>query len=514
MTHAPPPPRPERAPGATSATPATLATLAALAPFGLTPAAAQAPPAPPDVAAALAALAGLRAGQAALLSAPSGCGKSRLLRALAPRLPGVCVRTGDPPPPARRPRDSATLIDALAPLPLPRRLDLLARLGLAEPRLFARPPDTLSQGQRARADLAAALAQLLAARAPSPDTPRWLLADEFLTPLDRHTAAAVAHALRRWLDREGPAHGLRLLAAAAHEDVPALLRPHLHLSLNDAASLQVERHANAPPPALAELFEGEPRIVPGTIDDYAALAGYHYRAGPPATVERVLRVQAPPAARRAGLSAAAVLVTSRPTRCGVWRNLAWPGRYAGTDHAAALRRLNDEVRCISRVVVHPRYRALGLATRLVRAYLENPATPCTEAVAAMGAVSPFFAAAGMVAYALPRRPSDQRLLDALDEAGVPAEALLDDRVRARLLASPTVVREIGVWAAARFRPRAPGRGRGASESEPPPVAAAFLAAAVRLSARPVAFAHTAPAPGEVRAPCQSSAEIRCNATSV
>src|SRR5205823_1709377 len=110
---------------------------------------------------------------------------------------------------------------------------------------------------------------------------------------------------------------------------------------------------------------------------------------------------------------AAVLVVSMPTLNGRWRELAWPGRFCGGDQRACARRLNEEVRTISRVIVEPRWRGLGVATRLVREYLRSPLTEKTEAAAAMGVCCPFFEAAGMRAWRLEPDRRGVRLLGAL-----------------------------------------------------------------------------------------------------
>jgi N-acetylglutamate synthase-like GNAT family acetyltransferase len=57
--------------------------------------------------------------------------------------------------------------------------------------------------------------------------------------------------------------------------------------------------------------------------------------------------------------------------------------------------VNRHVRTISRVIVHPQFRALGIASQLVRRILQDCPTRYVEAVAAMGAVHPFFERAGM-----------------------------------------------------------------------------------------------------------------------
>lgn len=160
-------------------------------------------------------------------------------------------------------------------------------------------------------------------------------------------------------------------------------------------------------------------IEPGTIADYESLAHYHYRAGPPATIDLVLR------AACCG-DTVGVLTVSRPVLNAPWREALWPGAFAAAssqrDRATLL---NRQLRTISRVIVDPRYRGIGLATRLVRAYLQVPRTPRTEAVAAMSAFCGFFAAAGMREVVLTPSRRDRRLRRALREAGLQPWRLVD-----------------------------------------------------------------------------------------
>ena len=163
-------------------------------------------------------------------------------------------------------------------------------------------------------------------------------------------------------------------------------------------------------------------IEPGTTADYEALARYHYRAGPPATIDLVLR-----AAYGAGRGeTVGVLTVSRPVLNAPWREALWPGVFAaaGSQRDRA-KLLNRHLRTISRVIVDPRYRGIGLATQLVRAYLQSPRTPRTEAVAAMSAFCEFFAAAGMREVVLTPSRRDRRLRRALREAGLQPWRLVD-----------------------------------------------------------------------------------------
>ena len=62
---------------------------------------------------------------------------------------------------------------------------------------------------------------------------------------------------------------------------------------------------------------------------------------------------------------------------------------------AKMRFLNRHVRTISRVIVHPQFRSLGLASQIVRRMCEECPTRYVEAVAVMGRVHPFFEKGGM-----------------------------------------------------------------------------------------------------------------------
>lgn len=185
----------------------------------------------------------------------------------------------------------------------------------------------------------------------------------------------------------------------------------------------------------------------GTRETYAALAHHHYRARPPATFARVIAAYAPESDDPIG-----VLVVSMPVLNAAWRARAFPrpgaaSRYCTGDRRADAMRLNADVRTISRVIVEPRYRGLGVATALVRRYLRDPPTPITEAVGAMGAFSRFFEAAGMTRCVVPPLQRDIRLADALAALGVEPWRLADpSRLDPAILESPLLRRELRRWA--------------------------------------------------------------------
>lgn len=173
------------------------------------------------------------------------------------------------------------------------------------------------------------------------------------------------------------------------------------------------------------------RLRRGSLADYAVLAEHHYKARKPATAPRVLLLEdRRPTVVGRFLSrpdetrVVAVLVESLPSLSCRMRDWALRDRYGG--HLAPRPRamlLNAEVRCISRVVVDPAWRGLGLAVRLVQEALADPTTRYTEALAAMGKVNPFFARAGMTAYPRPAHAHDARFTAALGRLGLDAHDL-------------------------------------------------------------------------------------------
>ena len=89
----------------------------------------------------------------------------------------------------------------------------------------------------------------------------------------------------------------------------------------------------------------------------------------------------------------AVAVLSYPTIRSTPRERTLGLRDAAPRERAAY--VNAHVRTVSRVVVHPQFRGLGLASELVRKLIDVCPRRYVEAAAVMAHVHPFFAAAGM-----------------------------------------------------------------------------------------------------------------------
>jgi GNAT superfamily N-acetyltransferase len=157
-----------------------------------------------------------------------------------------------------------------------------------------------------------------------------------------------------------------------------------------------------------------PDFIPGTLTlrrgssrDYAALEQFHYIQRRPATWAAVWVIQyhsvrayrsVEHPVRFDGCPTGA----SRPVAVGV---LSYPvpscrlrERVLGIERLSRrekLRWINRNVRTISRVIVHPQFRSLGLSSILVRCLCDHCDTRYVEAIAMMARAHPFFERAGM-----------------------------------------------------------------------------------------------------------------------
>ena len=155
----------------------------------------------------------------------------------------------------------------------------------------------------------------------------------------------------------------------------------------------------------------------GGIEDYRRLAHFHYAPGHPATRAGVwvvtyrggsegrneyckmqignckFSIEGVRGRRRRVSRVVAVAVLSYPTAALRARERALG--LGGPRYGRKLAWANRNLRTISRVIVHPQFRGLGLAGRLVRRALRDAPVRYVEAVAAMGEVHPLFERAGM-----------------------------------------------------------------------------------------------------------------------
>jgi ABC-type lipoprotein export system ATPase subunit len=332
-----------------------------------------------------------------LVTGPSGSGKSSSIPCLiaAMRSPALA----DPP----SPDPDRPVIAQWADLSATEAARRLGPVGLADPITWAQHPTELSVGQHHR------LALALAIYGP----PGVLVLDEWLAPLDRLTARAVAWATTRALRRAGRG----AILVTAHDDLLIDTAPDLHIRVNWQPEPEIEPIAAHH--GCCSIID-ELAYSLGTTADWQALASLHYAAGDPATYHSIHVARHPLIT-----GPAAVAVLSWPDMHSAARNLATDDTYRVVGRPGELQRLNREVVKLSRLVVTPELRGVGVAGWLIHRIIEQTSARWVECVTAMGRHSGFLARIGM--REIPQTPTaaEARLMDLAAALDMPPEAALD-----------------------------------------------------------------------------------------
>lgn len=119
--------------------------------------------------------------------------------------------------------------------------------------------------------------------------------------------------------------------------------------------------------------------VPGTLDDYYALSRYHYRTESIEPVTKIYKIRARDPQRDAFPDPLAVVVYRMPIPCLRARDRATDGFFHGpTTKSDRLKLVNKNIRYLARLIVDPRFRRLGIATKLLDESLLTQKIPIVE----------------------------------------------------------------------------------------------------------------------------------------
>lgn len=330
-----------------------------------------------------------------LITGPSGSGKSQTLTLLLAQLEGSVDIV-----PYVAPMEHTAIIDHF---PDPdRALRLLSVVGLADALIWARRPDTLSVGQRARLEIALAL------NGPG----HVIVIDEFLATLDRPTAKAVAWAAQRACRKEAKG----LIAITAQDDVTHDLQPDHHIvcGWQDEPDVYTTTERGGPCSILREITVNE-----GDGDDWRRLKPLHYAAGNPATIRGIWTARHPEIQGPAG-----VVVASFPDLHSAARNLSTDDRYKRVHDRRVAQQLNREVAKISRIVIAPQVRGIGLAHVMLENVVPALAVRYVECVTSMGRWSGFLERCGFREVPSTSHPAEAALMDWAARTRPPAAAYL------------------------------------------------------------------------------------------
>lgn len=317
----------------------------------------------------------------------SGSGKSVLLRALLEDLGDEALDMATVKVDLERP-----LIETVGKT-VEEGLELLSRVGLNDAFLFLRTYNQLSDGQRYRYRVAKLIES----------GRQWWVMDEFCATLDRDTAKIVAFNVHKLASALGKA----VVVATTHTDLFQDLKPSVHVHKRFGKEISIVYYTNEPAQKCSLMREM--RVEEGTTQDWKQLAGFHYRSHRLGAVRKIFSL-------KRGEELCGVIVYCYPPPETYGRRMVLP--------KMNMKDLNRKLSIISRVVVHPKYRTMGLGARLVRDTLPLVGTECVELPAVMAKYNPFAEKAGMRKIA-EQQPSKEilRVSKILEEVGFDVQLL-------------------------------------------------------------------------------------------
>jgi GNAT superfamily N-acetyltransferase len=274
-------------------------------------------------------------------------------------------------------------------------LELLSKVGLNDAFLFLRTYSQLSDGQKYRYRIAKLIES----------GKQWWLMDEFAACLDRDTAKIIAYNLQK-IARQ---HGKAVIAATTHGDLQEDLKPSVIIRKRFGEEIQINYYTNESATECSLIREMQ--VEEGTKEDWQKLSAFHYRGHKVAVPRKIYRL-----IRKDELCG--VIVYSYPPPACYGRRLVLP--------RMSIQEMNKKLSIINRVVIHPKYRTIGLGAKLIRETLPIVGTPYIELIAVMAKYSPFAEKAGM------RKIAEQQSVESVSQI---SQTLLDAGFDLQLISS-------------------------------------------------------------------------------
>jgi len=325
------------------------------------------------------------------ITGDSGSGKSVLLKALEKDIKqdmqATSINVKDIKPDPNKP-----LIETVGKT-VEEALELLSKVGLNDAFLFLRSYEQLSDGQKYRYKIA----KMIESQAQF-----WIM-DEFAATLDRDTAKIVAYNLQKLARQQAKA----VLAATTHTDLLEDLNPSVYIHKRFGKEITVNYYPNKPAKECS--LTKEMQIKEGTTQDWRKLAGFHYRSHKIAAPRKIFCL-------KRGEELCGVIVYNYPPPTCFGRRLVLP--------KMPMKELNKKLSIITRVVVHPKYRTIGLGTKLVKETLPLAGTEYVEMPAVMAKYNPFAEKAGIQKIAQQPPPREAvKIAETLHQLGFNTQLL-------------------------------------------------------------------------------------------
>ncbi|KAF1340673.1 MULTISPECIES: hypothetical protein [Bacillus] len=319
----------------------------------------------------------------------SGSGKSTLVNLIKKDFPDAVI----PTPPAKQDIPIIDLLD----LELQESMKILGWVGLGEAYLYLTPYSALSEGQKTRFLLAMALSR----------NPSIIIVDEFLSNLDRITAKVVAYSFQKICRKQE----IHLIVASAHNDLIEALAPDILIDLDLNGTHRITNRPIEKPfvPDISGV-----QVESGTIKDYEELKRFHYFGDEDLFVDNEFETEIFTIRLKEKCIGVSVMKSPYPKD---WEEIDY------------FKDINDRIRCLVRLIIHPSFRTIGLSKLLMRPKFLD--VPYIETRSALGLYMPIYLSGGYSRTELPDNklsPLRQKLWNNLSFMGLSDVHLLRDDI--------------------------------------------------------------------------------------
>jgi len=337
-----------------------------------------------------------RRGDLIYVTGDSGGGKTLLLRAFKDYFGEEAIQLSD-----LQVDPEESLIEGVGK-DVKEAIRILSLCGLNDAFLFLRKFKELSEGQKYRYKLA---------KLVNSDSKNVWLVDEFCVSLDRVMARVVAFLFQKLARKLGKT----VVVATAHEDLTDDFQPDVLVRKGFEEEIHIAK--NAVESKKCSILSNV-KIEEGSREDYEKLKRFHYKSK---NEEKSRSFRMKECYRLLyGENLIGVIVYSQSFLNLKPRNMVFGDRYVFTP--GDLRRaqlINEEIARISRIIIHPKFRGIGLGEFLVKETLTRVNAKVVEVLAVMARFNPFFEKAGMlrVDYERSKNATDKKIQEFLDEHG-------------------------------------------------------------------------------------------------
>ncbi len=346
----------------------------------------------------------IKPGDVVLITGDSGSGKSTLLREVSmqisstkePDFAGCKVIENN----SLSIEDDEPIIQGVGKN-VEEAISTLSMAGLNEAFLMLRRFGELSDGQKYRYRIA----KMMDAKRASV----WIF-DEFAALLDRVTAKVVAYTVQK----TARLLGKTLVVATTHEDLLEDLKPDVLIQKRFGDAVLITRFEKDSFKRECSLLS-QVSIEPCTLDELEGLEKFHYRGKVRAIVKHCFK-----ATLNGEIVSGIVYVCPHLALKG--RNIALP-EFRGRSNREMAMKVNKEILRISRVIVIPKYRSIGLGAEIVRRTMPLVKKKVVETLAVMSKYNPFFERAGMTRVDVEQDKTELKDLAVLRAIGFRTELL-------------------------------------------------------------------------------------------